>query len=131
MLKHPLFIINLILVLIIGIFHIIALKFFLYWSISWFDNLMHFLGGFWFGIISVWFFFFSGYAGRFTFYSSARNIFFVSTASAIAIGLLWEIFEIYAGVPLFVTDYSFDTSIDLLMDTLGAVAASAYVIKNI
>jgi hypothetical protein len=128
MLKQPLFIISFILILIIGILHIIALKFFLYWSIPWFDNLMHFLGGLWFGTISIWFFYFSGYAGKFTPEFTARNVFTVSIASVIAIGVLWEIFEIYAGVLSFVTNYSLDTSFDLLMDTLGAAAAALYTV---
>ncbi len=29
----------------LAIFHAIAVKFSLYWEISWFDNLMHFFGG--------------------------------------------------------------------------------------
>ncbi|MDP6249422.1 MAG: hypothetical protein QGH26_01135 [Candidatus Pacebacteria bacterium] len=128
MLKQPLFLTNFILVLIIGILHISAMQFFLYWTFPWFDNLMHFLGGLWFGIFSIWFFFFSSVAKKFTLQLSARNIFTVSIASVIVIGVLWEIFEIYAGVLVFATDYPLDTSVDLLMDTLGAVTASLYAV---
>lgn len=126
MLKQPLFIINFVLILVIGILHIIALKFFLYWTFPWFDNLMHFLGGLWVGTVSIWYIYFSGFADKFTPQLTTRNIFTVSIASVIIIGILWEIFEIYVGVPRFVIDYPLDTSIDLLMDTLGAVVASLY-----
>ncbi|MFQ5661856.1 MAG: hypothetical protein ACE5F2_01215 [Candidatus Paceibacteria bacterium] len=129
MLKQPLFLTSFILISIIGILHVSATEFYLYWSIPWFDNLMHFLGGLWFGTTSIWFFFFSGYAGKFTPQFSTRNILTVSIASVIVIGVLWEFFEIGVGsVTLTETDYAIDTSVDLLMDTLGAVVASFYAV---
>lgn len=128
MLKQPLFIINFILILIIGILHISAMEFYLYWTFPWFDIPMHFLGGLWVGVTSIWFFFFSGHAGKFTSQLTTRNIFTVSIASVIVIGILWEIFEIYAGVPMLTADYPLDTSVDLLVDILGAIAASIYAV---
>lgn len=128
MLKQPLFITSFITLLIVGILHIIATEFYLYWTFPWFDNLMHFLGGLWFGITSIWFFFFSGYAKKFTSKLTARNILTVSIASVIVIGVLWELFEIYAGVLTLEIDYPLDTSTDLLMDILGAVVAASYAV---
>lgn len=129
MLKQPLFLISFILLLIIGILHNVAIQFFLYWTFPWFDNLMHFLGGLWFGTVSLWYFFFSGFAGRFTLKLSVRNIFVVSIALAIVIGILWEFFEIYVGATTTLEpDYSLDTAADLLMDTLGAIVAAIYAV---
>lgn len=90
---------------------------------------MHFLGGLWVGIVSIWFFFFSQFAGKFTLRIEMRNILIVSIASVVIIGVLWEIFEIYAGVPRFTADYQLDTFADIIMDIFGAVAASLYTSK--
>ena len=126
MLRQPLFITNFILILVIGVLHIVATEFFLYWTLPWFDNLLHFLGGLWVGLSSIWYIYFSGFSGKFTVKLNKRNLLTVSIASVIVICVLWEIFEIYAGVLSFVENYPLDTSTDLLMDTLGAAVASVY-----
>jgi hypothetical protein len=131
MLKHKLFIEQFILISVITMLHYAGLQLYLYWTFWWFDIFMHFLGGLWFGVVSIWFFFFSGFTGRFKSQLTARYIFTVSIVSVMIIGALWEIFEIYAGVTRFTIDYQLDTSIDLIMDMFGAVVASIYTVIEI
>lgn len=85
-----------------------ALKDFLYWYYVWFDVPMHFLGGVAIGTFLV------GFWYRYT------PVLFLG--SMIAIGLGWEILEYLFGMPR-EANYILDTSIDLLMDTFGALTA--------
>jgi hypothetical protein len=92
--------------------HFVALAFSLYWYFPWFDVITHFLGGMWAGVFLLW----SCAQAR-----SAPHLLFV-VGGTIAIGVMWEVFEVVAGIPM-ESNYAFDTSIDLLMDVLGSVFA--------
>lgn len=85
-----------------------AIADFLYWRYVWFDLPMHFLGGFTIGALTI------------AFLMRYRPLIFLGVLFAIAIG--WEIFEVVIGSPM-EANYVFDTSLDLLMDALGATAA--------
>lgn len=117
MYRHPLFIFLFILVFVIAVLHIIAIELFLYWTYSWFDILMHFLGGLFIGLSALWFFFESGYIKM---HRSYRQAFIVVGVSIVLVGVGWEIFEFLADVPREV-NYVADTIVDLIMDLLGAL----------
>jgi len=89
---------------------------------------MHFLGGLYIGIMAIWFFFFSGFIGWNIKTVSKARVFYISLISAIMVGLLWEIFEIYAGVVIIDKNYPLDTIIDIIMDILGASGVAMYVL---
>lgn len=89
---------------------------------------MHFLGGLYIGIMAIWFFFFSGFIGWNIKTASKARVFYISLISAIMVGLLWEIFEIYAGVVIIDKNYPLDTIIDIIMDILGASGVAMYVL---
>jgi uncharacterized BrkB/YihY/UPF0761 family membrane protein len=127
-LKKPLFLLLFFMVVVIGILQQIAVKHFLYWTLDWFDILMHLLGGFWFGYSVLWIIFFSGYIN---FFKNKNLKFFIVTAfvSAFGIGVLWEIFEYVFDITFFVKGYVFDTTKDLVMDSLGGVLASVFLFK--
>lgn len=127
MFKQPLFIEQFILIIIIGIFHHIALQFYLYWVFSWFDMLMHFLGGLWVGLVGIWFVYFSGIMNMNIKSARQMRIFSISIITVVIIGVLWEIFEVYSGVLSIEENYWFDTSLDILMDTSGASVAFLYI----
>lgn len=128
MIKQPLFIEQFILIIIIGIFHHIALQFYLYWVFPWFDMLMHFLGGLWVGLVGIWYVYFSGIIKNINIKSARQmRIFSISIITVVIIGVLWEIFEVYSGVLSIEENYWFDTSLDILMDTSGASAAFLYI----
>lgn len=82
---------------------------FLYWRYVWFDMIMHFLGGLTIGLALVA-----------LMASKCRPFWFLSGMIAVAIG--WEVFEVLIGSPR-EANYVLDSSIDLLMDTAGALIA--------
>ena len=90
--------------------HFAGLVFYLYWYFPWFDLITHFMGGMWAGAFLLWLREQAGYA---------PNLLFV-VAGTLLIGIVWEIFELAAGLPRD-ANYAFDTSLDLLMDVLGSV----------
>lgn len=88
--------------------HLWALDAYLYWQYPWFDVLIHFLGGLAIGAFVV------GLLVHF------RPRLYIAILAATYIG--WELFEVVAGVPR-EANFIFDTTLDLLMDTLGGIAA--------
>lgn len=107
------------------VLHFIALEFFLYWIYSWFDIMMHFLGGLIVVLSAFWFFFQSGYVHL---NQNIHNIIFVAVSSIVFVSIGWEIFEIIVGVPI-IGDFVFDTITDLIMDVIGAIVATFVFIK--
>ncbi len=127
-LKKPLFLFLFFIVLVIGILHQIAIRYYLYWTLDWFDILMHFLGGFWIAFATVWTIIFSDY---FRFFQNKNFRFFIlaSFLSAFVIGIFWEIFEYTYDITFWADGYVFDTVKDLVMDSLGGIVASLFLYK--
>jgi hypothetical protein len=134
MLKQKLFTEQFVLVTIIAILHFLALQFYLYWIFWWFDIVTHFLGGLWVGLVVLWFFLSAdrhGFFSRFVYKNvniiKQSKIFLITIISVIIVGILWEIWELLAKL-VFVTDYGYflDTSLDIVMDTLGGITAFIY-----
>ncbi len=123
--KQTLFKESLFLLIIIGFLHLIAIKFYLYWNVFEFDSMMHFLGGLWSAIVVLWFYFYSGF-----FEPTKRksiNFLIVSLFGLVAIAVFWEVFELFAGLTfVYWQDYAFDTTLDFIMDTLGALVGCLY-----
>ncbi|MBI5134321.1 MAG: hypothetical protein HZA81_02980 [Candidatus Taylorbacteria bacterium] len=90
----------------------------LYWTLGWYDVMMHFLGGVWTALFLLWVSRTNLGAWLFSL-TTLRSL----VVGVIAVGVAWELYEIAFGFT-FVTDseYPLDTSIDLVMDTLGAIA---------
>ncbi len=104
-----------IVVLSLGVLHVSALAYDLYWHYVWLDTLSHFLGGLWVGLAAMW-----AYE-----YMFRKNIPLLYGLVAIAwVGIGWEVFEVAAGIPR-EGNFALDTSIDLLMDVCGTLAAFA------
>jgi len=105
--------------------HYLALDRAYYWTISWYDIMMHFLGGVWVALFALWIF-------------SSRKISFLPThisflqivSLVICVGIVWELYEIMFGLT-FVSDpeYWGDTILDLVMDTIGGICV-AFSIRN-
>jgi VanZ family protein len=110
---------NLILIFIISVLNKLALVNFWFWKYWWYDIMMHFLGGLWVGMMFLWFFYFSNIFEKFD--KSFLNIVFASILSVWIIGVGWEVFEVWADPQYFREGYVFDTVLDLIMDTLGAI----------
>jgi hypothetical protein len=92
---------------ILAIANKVAITNYLYWHYLWLDTPMHALGGIVIGVLVV------------ALLGDRRPVAFLALCAAAFIG--WEIFEYIAKVPQS-PNYFFDTTKDLLMDTLGAVA---------
>jgi glycopeptide antibiotics resistance protein len=106
-----------VLMLAVVILHWVASFEGFYWSVGWYDIMMHFLGGLWTLFFALWAVH-TEYATKLVKYVSIKNlILFV-----LVVGLLWEAHEI---ILRFADpshpDYMFDTIMDLIMDTLGGI----------
>ncbi len=99
------------------------MKFYWYSSIWYLDMPMHFLGGVWIGLFSVYLF-----PPKEDSLKSILKILFI----VLFIGISWEIFEIL--VDKFITQNSFnplDTASDLFFDFAGGLFAIFYYFKRI
>ena len=126
MLRDKLFISLFALIAVIALLHIIAIEYSLYFYLWWFDLLVHFLAGLWVSGLSLWIYFRSGYIKK-----PVRNIgraLIVVATPIIVISISWEFYEIIIGVPI-EKNYVQDTSIDLIMDALGALTGLVYYVR--
>ncbi len=110
---------------LIAFLHFIAIEFYFYWSLWWYDIVVHFLGGLFIGLGALWIVFFSGFFSYFQ-YSKKRAL-CVALLSIFVVGIAWEVFELWAGVP-FTKNYIADTITDIIIDILGALVGYTCVI---
>jgi len=100
----------------------LAMKFYWYSSIWYFDMPMHFLGGFWLGLAILWFF-------KIKEISSVLILKII--LGVLFIGILWEFFEVI--VNNYTTQNLFnllDTLSDLSFDVSGGMFAMLYFFKK-
>ena len=115
------------LIFFILIVNFLAHKFYWYSSIWHFDILMHFLGGLWLGLASIWLF------------SRQKDFFNLSFGFVLKIilmvflaGILWELFEVF--FYNYIARNSFDaldTVSDICFDLAGGIFAIFYFLKII
>ena len=113
---------------ILAFLHYLAITFFLYWTIEWFDILMHFLGGFVLALIAMFLFYTSGYMDFPK--DHIGSIFAMTISFVLLIGLVWELWELFIGFTDVLEDQG-DTLLDLIMDTIGGIIAFSYGKKKI
>lgn len=122
-----LFIQAFVLLCLIAISHIVAIKLYVYWTVWWFDIILHFLGGVCvsMGAISVWQYVFNNK------YLSKKRTLFVGIFSVVVIGILWEVFELHFDLTLLSdgNEYWFDTISDLILDITGGIMGAMYAYK--
>jgi hypothetical protein len=121
LLKQPIFVFLFWLLFTISLLHHIAIFFYLYWTVWWFDMVMHFLGGMGMATSILWLIFWSGILGK---HQSLPlwKAFFIALTASLVIGILWEIFEIYGGIIVW-PDERPDSISDLILDMIGGLAA--------
>lgn len=125
MIRKPLFRELFYLLFVVAVLNLLAIKFYLYWTLSEFDSLVHFLGGAWVAVLFLWLYFYSGFFEPKN--RKLKDFLIVSILSVIFVGVLWEMFELLVGsTDVNDLEYSFDTSLDIVMDTLGAISACLY-----
>jgi len=111
------------LIILIFIMNFLANKFYWYFSIWYFDIIMHFLGGFWLGLVAVY---------CFSYQSLSGSPVFKILAFILLVGLGWEVFEIlinnFAGqIPFNIID----TLLDIVFDISGGLCAILYLWKKL
>jgi uncharacterized membrane protein YjdF len=113
-------------VVFIFFLNFIAGKLYWYSSIWWFDILMHFLGGFWLGLVFLWVFY-----KDLNNENLKRDTFIKIILSVLFIGFGWEIYEIIVNDIFAKNTFDlFDTSLDMVCDLTGGVTAY-YLFNNI
>ncbi len=101
----------------IALLHAAAIRFYLYWTLPWFDAVVHFLGGLFVAAAFLWLF-----ALRFPLLPRGTAAALAALA-AVAAGFGWEGFELAIGIPE--AAYGLDTAVDLAMDLAGGLAGAA------
>ncbi len=105
--------------IVLLILHLSALEYFLYWSISWFDILLHLLGGFTIGLTLVGII---RVRDRFV-------LVVVPVIGAFLLAFVWEVFEYMIGATFVAQNVLMDSLGDVLFSLLGAVISGVLVYK--
>jgi len=114
----------------LAILHLVAMDFYLYWTVSWFDNLMHFLAGLAGGLTALWAFYNSGIFFKHS--PKLWEVTIISLSCIFVVGVAWEYFEfVYGLTGVDASHYISDTLTDLAMDLLGSIVASIMGMKLI
>lgn len=104
---------------LIGFFHYVIIRLQLEYYFSWIDLIPHALGGAW---IIFFAYFFSRYFLRSVFTLRAFRL--VALFAFVSVAVSWEFFEVWYGVALkHLPGYWFDTVLDLVVDSCGALIA--------
>jgi hypothetical protein len=99
------------------------MKFYWYSSIWYFDMPMHFLGGIWLGLISIYLFPLKNYSLK-----SIFKIFFI----VLLVGVAWEVFEILVNRLTIQDSFNtLDTISDICFDSAGGLFAIFYFLKKV
>lgn len=118
--------------IVVAVLHQMALSFSLYWTLDWYDIMMHFLGGVWVGFGTLFIFFTSGLVKITQRIKEPLLILLILILAVLVVGLTWELWELFTGLSNIIEDLG-DTILDLIMDVIGGVAAFYYAkdkIKN-
>ncbi len=111
------------LIFLIFVLNALAGKFYWYYSIWYFDMIMHFLGGLCLGLVFVWLFWGKEFSSKLIF-KIILGVFLIS--------VLWEIFEVIFNNLLAGDSFNFlDTISDIFCDLAGGVFAFFYFLKRI
>ncbi len=114
--------------IVFALSHNLALNLSLYWTTDWYDIFMHGFGGFIGSLFVIYVLQKIGISPK----SLPRKIimFMFVCISVLAVGAIWELWEIFVGFTDPFTDVS-DTILDLIMDTIGAIIGFLYYDKKI
>lgn len=114
--------------LVLAFLHYLAVFFYLYWTISWWDTMVHFIGGVSMGLLSLWLWWDVLWQRR----PSPMAAYISSIIFVMIIGAGWEIFEYVNNIanPSIGESYFEDTLHDLIADFLGSILAGLMAVKS-
>jgi hypothetical protein len=119
----------LILVLMIGVINVVASYFHWYWSIWWFDMPVHFMGGVFVAMLTIYIL----YKRIGVSMASKQNlkVLLIILAGTFVFGFLWEIFEFFVqgGLNGNLANVT-DSVSDMCFDLAGGIFASIMYIQN-
>ena len=124
--------------LILFIFAVNALAVFLfswYWTIWWFDMLMHFLGGLWVSLFALWMYFFvftNKISSLSTFLKKHVGVVSFALLSVLIIGFSWELFEVGVDNAIEFSNVRslLDSASDLAWDAAGGMLGALYFLRK-
>ena len=128
--RHRLLSILAMLVCAIALMHGAAIVFSLYWTLWWYDIVLHFLGGIFIGLLVLWVRLLSGYFSAPSFLWSPGRLFLFTLFWTFIIGVGWEVFEWLAGNTWSIEGYWLDTTLDVVLDLIGGIAGFLYFIHK-
>jgi len=113
------------LALLVGVLDFLANEYYFYWTVSWYDMMMHFLAGVLvaFAIALFWHYLFKGEYNK-------KSI-FTALAMSLFVGLVWEWYELYFELTSAQDGWLYyrDTISDLFLDLFGTVCGLVYIDK--
>jgi hypothetical protein len=126
--KYPILIRIVFFCLLLLIAHLVALNFSIYWTVEGYDSVMHAFGGFIGSLIVIYVLQKIGVSPQ----SLPKKIILLLFVmiSVIAVGSIWELWEIFVGFTDPFTDL-LDTISDLIMDTIGSIIGFIYYDKKL
>ncbi len=100
--------------------HLLALKYYLYWLIPWFDIVLHILGGFVIGM------------GVFAIVPLKKSsVWFTPLFCVLLMSIFWEIFEFKIGLTFAGDNLLVDTLGDIAFSLVGAFSSIGVYLRNI
>jgi hypothetical protein len=115
------------LTVLLGVLHFLAITFFFYSEVWWFDIPMHILGGLICSLLALCCLLFFP---RLFPLGKKRAFFYGMIGGALILGFSWEIFEYVNGITnVAFGSYPFDVAKDLCMDVLGAYIGFRYFLQ--
>jgi hypothetical protein len=114
------------LIFIIFILNFLAQKFYLYFSIWWFDMPMHFLGGLWLGFFFLWILSYKDTVLKLDVLSVLKTL-----SGVLVLGIFWELFEFYFINHMAENPFNvLDTVSDIFFDIAGGLLGVFYYFRR-
>ena len=112
--------------ILLVVLHAMGVYLYFYWIFTWFDVLMHFLGGLTGGLIVVWSLVEMSIFDKY--HPTPKELVVVVVTSVLIVALAWEVFEyVYDIIEETSTkDYIRDTVEDIFLGTLGALLVGLF-----
>jgi hypothetical protein len=129
MFKQKPFPFSLLVLVVLILLHVLGSYFSLYWVLSWFDVLVHIVGGLWVALVFLWLASVMGQINSLKEYRAKS--FLIAFVAAVLIGVIWELLENFTQITFIkASGYSLNTALDIFNDGLGGLLAYLYFVRR-